>query len=311
MDHTTNKKRILLFLSLAFGISWLTALIIYLTGGLTDSPTFSIENSQFSLAYILLATAYMFGPALANILTRLITHEGTEALYLRPLFENGKWKYYLAAWFSPGFCTLAGSLLFFLIFPRFFDLELSSLTQQLEAAGQTPNLGPWAIVIIQALQAMLLSPLLNTISAFGEEFGWRAYLQPKLMPLGSRKAIFLTGLVWGVWHWPIILMGYNYGLDYFGAPFLGPLGMVWFTLNLGVILGWLTIKSGSVWPAAIAHGAINGIASIGLLLEKGNPSTLLGPTPVGVVGAAGLTIFSLAILFHPNALTNQEINSIS
>lgn len=306
MINTLNKKRVILFLSLAFGLSWLTALIIYLTGGLTDSPTFLIENTPISLAYILMATAYMFGPAIANILTRLITREGKAALNLRPQFENGKWKYYLVAWFAPGVCTLLGTLLFFLVFPRYFDPDLTVLTQQLQASGQSPNLSPWLIIAIQALQAILISPLLNTISAFGEEFGWRAYLQPKLMALGARKAILLTGLVWGVWHWPVILMGYNYGLDYYGAPYLGPLVMVWFTLNLGVILGWLTIKSESVWPAAIAHGAINGIASIGILLVKDSPSTLLGPTPVGIIGCAGLTVFAFIILLHPNALRQQR-----
>lgn len=311
MVSTRNKKRIILFLCLAFGISWLTALIIYLTGGLKDSPKYLIDNTQISLATILMASIYMFGPAIANILTRVITHEGKEAVYLRPQFDNGKWKYYLVAWISPGVCTMMGALIFFLIFPRYFDPNLTSLIHQLEAAGQTLNLGPWLIVAIQALQAILISPLLNTISAFGEEFGWRAYLQPKLMPLGTRKAVLITGVIWGIWHWPIILMGYNYGFDYIGAPFLGPLGMVWFTLNLGVILGWLSIKSENVWPAAIGHGAINGIASIGLLLVKGNPSTLLGPTPVGIIGAVGLTIFSLIILFHPNALQIQEIKHIA
>ena len=82
--------------------------------------------------------------------------------------------------------------------------------------------------------------------------------------------------------------------------------MVWFTLNMGVILGWLTIKSKSVWPAAIAHGAINGIASIGILLVKDSPSTLLGPTPVGIIGCAGLTVFALIILLNPNALRQQR-----
>ena len=304
-----ENKRIFLFLIMAFGISWMTALVIYVTGGLTDSPTISIENSQISLAYILLATAYMFGPAIANILTRIITQEGRSSLYLHPHFDGGRWVTYLLAWFLPGVCTLIGAVVFFLVFPNLFDPELSVLTQQLEAVGQARTLSPWIVVILQALQAILISPLLNTISTFGEEFGWRAYLQPKLMPLGARKANLLTGLIWGVWHWPIILMGYNYGFNYYGAPFLGLLAMVWFTLNLSVILGWLTIKAENVWPAAIAHGAINGIASIGLLFVQGSPSTLLGPTPVGIIGGSGLTIVALILFILPGSFKKNNLRN--
>jgi len=56
-----NKKRIITFLVCAFGISWAAGLVIYLTGGLTDSPII-IESSGITLAYVLLASAYMWGP---------------------------------------------------------------------------------------------------------------------------------------------------------------------------------------------------------------------------------------------------------
>ena len=59
---------------------------------------------------------------------------------------------------------------------------------------------PWTVVISQTLFAVLIAPLINSIPILGEEFGWRAYLQPKLMPLGGRTAILLTGVIWGVWH---------------------------------------------------------------------------------------------------------------
>jgi membrane protease YdiL (CAAX protease family) len=297
-----NRKRIKIFVIWAFGISWLTGLVIFLTGGLDNSPTYDLGGAQISLAYILLATAYMFGPAIANILTRLITHERFQALNLKPHFEQGKWKYFLIAWFLPGILTIAGSIMFFLLFPRFFDGQLNLLKDQLGSAGGNQQINPWMIVIVQILQALIISPLLNSIATFGEEFGWRGYLQPKLMPLGGRKAVLITGIIWGIWHWPVILMGYNYGNDYFGAPFLGPLAMVWFTLSLSVIFGWLTIKSSNVWPAVIAHGAINGIAAIGLIFVKGTPDSLLGPTPVGFIGGIGLTIIALILLIAPRAL---------
>ena len=301
-----DKKRIWIYLGFAFGISWLTALVIYLTGGLQNSPVIDLDGTQITLAYLLLATVYMFGPALANIVTRLVTREGKADLFLEPKFDRGRWLFWLLAWFLPGLLTILGVVIFFALFPTYYDPNLGILTQQLEAAGSTTPASPWLIVVAQTLQALLLTPVLNAIPTFGEEFGWRGYLQPKLMPLGARKAVLLTGLIWGVWHWPVILMGYNYGLDYFGAPFLGPLAMVWFTLALAVIFGWLSFKSQSVWPAVIGHGALNGIAAIGILLVRGEPSPLLGPAPTGVIGGLGMTLFAVILLIVPNAFKTKK-----
>lgn len=301
METSVDKKRILIFLAFAFGISWAGALIIYLTGGLENSPVYDIAGAQISLALILLPTVYMFGPAIANILTRWVTGEGRQDLHLRPRFENKRWVHFLAAWVLPGLLTIAGLILFFIILPKYFDSDFTLLRNQLSTTG-VDDVNPWLIIVLQTVQAILMAPMLNAIPTFGEEFGWRGYLQPKLMPLGGRKAILLTGLIWGVWHWPVILMGYNYGLDYFGAPFLGPLMMVWFTLILSALLGWVTIKANNVWPAVIGHGALNGIAALGLLFVQGEPSTLLGPSPVGLIGGAGFTIVALIIFFHPHAL---------
>jgi membrane protease YdiL (CAAX protease family) len=306
MQSKIEKKRLWLFLGFAFGISWLTALVIYLTGGLQNSPTLSLGGAEISLAYLLLSTAYMFGPAIANILTRLITREGKAGLLLEPKFDHGRGVFWLLAWFLPGVLIILGAVIFFILFPAHYDPELGVVAQQLEAAGSSTTANPWLIVVSQTIQAMLLAPLLNAIPTFGEEFGWRGYLQPKLMPLGGRKAVLLTGVIWGVWHWPVILMGYNYGLDYFGAPFLGPLAMVWFTASLAVIFGWLSLKAQSVWPAVIGHGALNGIAGIGVLLVKGSPSSLLGPVPTGVIGGLAISLFALILLLNPKSFKPKE-----
>jgi membrane protease YdiL (CAAX protease family) len=302
MINQQDKRRIIIYLSFTFGIAWATALVIYITGGLKNSPAYNIGGLQLSLAFILLATIYMFSPAIANLLTRLTTKEGKANLSLQPKLKQGRWLFFLATWLLPGILTIAGTVLYFMLFPGFFDPNLSLLMEQLSVVEGIESINPWVIVVLQTSQAILIAPILNAISTFGEEFGWRGYLQPKLLPLGSRKAILLTGVIWGVWHWPMILMGYNYGTEYFGAPFLGPLAMVWFTITLSVIFGWATIKAGSVWPGVIGHGAINGIASIGLLFVQGTPDPLLGPAPVGLIGGLGLTAAAVLLFILPNAL---------
>lgn len=309
MKFNLNLKRSLIFLFIAFGFSWGTGLVIYLTGGLERSPII-IPSLNISLAVLLLAIPYMAGPGLANLLTRLITKEGWKDLWLKPK-KSGRIKYYLIAWLSPAIITLLGVIFFFIIFPENFDQTLSNLSNELNSFssqnGETNvfQINLWLIVTIQIIQAIFLSPVLNAFSVFGEELGWRAYLFPKLMPFGIRKASIFTGVIWGVWHWPIILMGHNYGFDYPGEPWTGLIAMVWFTTILSIIFSWLTLETQSVWPAVIAHGALNGIAAVGLLFYLGEPNTLLGPAPTGLIGGLGFTVIALNLLFHPTALKNK------
>jgi membrane protease YdiL (CAAX protease family) len=202
----------------------------------------------------------------------------------------------------PAILTILGGALFFLIFPHHFDPSLSTIKDMIaEMGGQPGEPVPFSLpmmVAIMLAQSILVTPLINGFFTFGEEFGWRAYLQPKLMPLGERATYLLMGLIWGVWHWPVIAMGHNYGLyglDYPGAPWAGMLAMVWFTLVLGTFLGWATLRGGSVWPAVIGHAAVNGIAGLGVLFARGEPYLVLGPMPSGLIGSAGWTLAALLI----------------
>jgi uncharacterized protein len=309
MKTNLDTKRIYIFLAITFALAWSMALIVYFTGGLQNSPVI-IPGTPVTLALVLLAAPVMWAPALGNILTRLITKEGWKNTYLRPHFKRG-WPYWLAAWFVPGILTLAGAAIYFLFFPQHFDPSLGTLRELIGSSTAGMNINIWVVVAVQTVQALILSPILNSIATFGEEFGWRAYLQPKLMPLGGRKAMLWMGLIWGVWHWPIILMGHNYGLDYPGAPFLGPLAMVWFCLVIGIFLGWATLKSRSVWPAVIGHAAVNGIAGLSVFFVQGTPNPVLGPLPVGIIGGLGFTLVALLIYFSPNGLSEPESTSAS
>ncbi|NLF50275.1 MAG: CPBP family intramembrane metalloprotease [Leptolinea sp.] len=148
-------------------------------------------------------------------------------------------------------------------------------------------------MIGQFIQAMLIAPIINSFFTFGEEFGWRGFLQPTLMPLGERKALVVTGIIWGVWHAPVIAMGHNYGLSYPGFPWTGILGMVWFCVLLGIFLGWLSLRAKNVWPAVIGHAAINGIAGLPVYFSTGDQNPLLGPLPVGIIGS--IAFFAVAV----------------
>lgn len=130
------------------------------------------------------------------------------------------------------------------------------------------------------------------------------YLQPKLMPLGGRKAMLVMGVVWGLWHAPLIAMGHNYGTNYPGAPWTGILATVWIMSILGTFLGWATLRAGSVWLAIIGHGAFNGIAGIYVFFTQGTPNTLLGPSAAGLIGSWAIAVVALIIFLKRDALVS-------
>lgn len=292
-------RRIWIYLAVAFGFSWTLYLIVFLNGGLEDSPAL-VSGTPITLALVLLL-ASMWGPTLGHVAARMFTGEGWHDVGLRPHLRRG-WPYWVLMWLLPALFSLIGAALFFWLYPQFFDPSMRAMQEQVQGAtGEAVEIPTLALMLVGFAQAVLLSPVLNLIGVFGEEFGWRGYLQPKLMPLGFRRAMLLMGVIWGVWHWPVIAMGYNYGTDYPGYPWLGPLAMVWFTLVVGTVLGWSVLRGRSVWPAVIGHGALNGIAGGAALFLTGEPNTLLGPLPVGFIGGIAWSVMALWLLWRGSA----------
>ena len=284
-----DRRRITLFLVFTFGFSWAIALAIWATGGLADSRELV---GGLTLALPLL-TVSMFGPAFGVFLTRWITKEGWEDHRAR--FNGPAWPW-VAMLFGPTVLSVVGIVAYFVVFPDQFDASMPILAEQLQAAedltGEAVPIPAQLLGIIQIIAAVTIAPLINAIPAFGEEFGWRGYLQWKLRPLGWMKALLLVNVIWSVWHWPIIAMGHNYGFDYPGAPWTGFLAMTVFTVSIGGLLGWSAERTGSALPAALGHGAINATASLGaLFLATGaEPSSLLGPFATGLGGGVGFIV---------------------
>ena len=138
-------------------------------------------------------------------------------------------------------------------------VEFSAMLAQ-GAGDQTSGLAAvpeWLLLAIVGVQAVVLGPVLALPIAFGEEYGWRGYLQGELIKLGRMRGILLVGVIWGLWHAPIIAMGHNYP----GYPVLGIFLMTLYTVALGFFLGYAVLKSGSVWLAAFLHGLNNQVAA--------------------------------------------------
>ena len=238
----------------------------------------------------------MFFPAIGVLLTRLITKEGFKDAWLKPNLKKNL-RFYLLAWFGPAILTFAGCALYFLLVPGTFDPSCGYMRQTMEAAGmpyEAQAVPMDLLMLIQTVQALFLAPVLNFVTCFGEEWGWRGYLLPKVSKhFSTVPTLLITGIIWGLWHAPLTIIGHNYGLGYWGFPFTGIGMMCVFCTVLGIFMSYVTLKTKSCIPAILAHGAINGIAAIGIYFtfDGGNP--FVGPAPTGIIGIIPFVIVAI------------------
>ena len=291
-----NLIRVLVYVGITFALSWgYCFLLLYpILGGesLTGVP---------SIVAQLMTAAVMFFPAVGVLLTRLVTKEGFKNSWLR-LNLKSNIKLYLLAWFGPGVLTFLGMGLYFLLFPKELDLSFSYFIATLESAGAPMETLPIPIgllMAIQCVQGLLLAPALNFVTCFGEEWGWRGYLLPKLSTLmPTVPTMLVSGVIWGLWHAPLTAVGHNYGLGYPGFPFTGIAMMCLFCIVLGIFLSYVTLKTGSCIPAVLAHGAINGIAAIGIYFTATGGNPFIGPAPTGIIGLIPFILVAIIMVIR-------------
>lgn len=279
-----EKKRIVIYVALAYGLAWaLWFAVVYPMvngGGLGTSVQLAIA-------------AGMFAPAIAAALTRLITKEGFKDAWIKPRAFKKTWRYYVLAWFGPLVLVLAGAVLYFLINPADFDPSMGYVIQttheQAEAMGVELAIDDETIRLSQyaSLATLVIAPAINAVTCFGEEWGWRGYLLPHLLERFSIiPTLLISGIIWGLWHAPITLIGHNYGLGYAGYPFTGIAAMCLFCIVVGVFMSYVTLRTGSCLPAVFAHGMVNGSAAMGLIFSATGGNPFVGPAPTGIVGGA-------------------------
>ena len=133
-------------------------------------------------------------------------------------------------------------------------------------------------------------------------------MMPRLKErFGLLNGRLLGGIIWGVWHWPLMLLvGYEYGTDYLGAPVLGLVVWCVFCFAINTLLDWLYEKTGCIWVPAIAHGAVNAIATLPTILTYPEDAyyNVLGPMPIGLISM--LPVLALAVWLTLQQMKNEE-----
>ncbi|MBC7724595.1 MAG: CPBP family intramembrane metalloprotease [Burkholderiaceae bacterium] len=284
-------RAVVIFLLIAFGLSWLVTLPLYLSGDGLAHPLFMV-----------IAAVMMYTPAVAAFVVVLFVRRPRSIprllglAPLRPLWRTAG----LSAIALVGFPLLAFLAMLLGQAMGLIRLDLvnfSGFTALLEANG-VPDLTRDTVLLIVIAQVAFipLNAVFSSIAAFGEEIGWRGWLLPNLLPLGTWPALVLSGAVWGLWHTPLILLGYNYGL----ADVRGVLLMVGWCVLLGILIGWLRLRSASVWPSVFAHGAVNAATSalaIAFVAVESTGAAEPDPAIFGtILGWSGWIVLAVAIL---------------
>ena len=339
---SVNWSRVGWFLGLAFSLTWLVDLAIYLTGGLTNPgtrlllqfqmllPAFSAmllnvfffkdtsiyyrsnraASRWFVYFYFLLTGLYLVGsvvslvkPDLSAIITSVLLIPGFLGLILlvfirlksgrNTLIDAGLAGGKARVWFGYGLALVV----FFAIQSWLnYVFNLGTVIDIKTAFPQTAtnNLPTSALLFSIAMNAVILGPFLGLIISFGEEYGWRGFLQTELVKLGRVRGIFLLGVIWGIWHWPVIWMGYNYP----GQPLLGSLFMVLYCIILAYFLAYAVFKSQGIWTAAYLHALNNQTLSF-FMVAVVAPTSVIYSFGIGLPALALGAIIVLLLLRDP------------
>ncbi len=159
------------------------------------------------------------------------------------------------------------------------------------------------------VQMILQGSLIGLIIAFGEEYGWRAFLQSQLIRMGKKRGVLVLGLIWGAWHYPVIWMGHNYP----GQPVWGTLLMTIFCILLAYVLGYAMLKTGSIWLVAFMHAILDQAANYfsGVIYR---PADAIFSFGVGIYGMACVAIIVALMLRDPvwkdNPAVEGQVDSI-
>lgn len=309
MDMKSNNRRIIIFLMLTFVMTYGVEIFLIMP------MAASIDLKQAYLAERL-SRGVMFIPAIGALITRLATKEkGNRENLMLSLKLKGNLKYYGFAWLGFIALTVLGVGLYFFIFPSQFDADIgyarALLNAQIQNTGNTATQDQVKkMILLQMIIRIFCSPILNIVTCFGEEWGWRGYLLPRMLKkFKIVPAILASGVIWGLWYMPLIAIGYNYGFGYRGFPFVGMIAMCLFCIVIGILLSYVTIRTGSCIPAIIGNGTLNGIASMGLYFTSlQNPyNVFLGPAPTGLIGGAGFILTAGVLLYRLYKEEKQKI----
>lgn len=278
--------------------SWIFAAFMWFGMGIHNTT----DNLKL---YSLCAAIYMFFPLVCALVIQIIKKEKLGSTGLLKFKIRWLW---LVAWLLPVVIVVATIIVNSLFegcelkfhMPPIPGMEnLSPEDMAKISAMQNPK----AIIITTLVSGLFAGITINAIAAFGEEYGWRNYLVSLLKGRNFWVACLFIGVVWGLWHFPIILMGHNYFIHRTAGVFM----MVAMCLVMTPIELYLVLKAKSVYPAAIFHGTVNALAGATMLFISGGSDLINGVA--GLSGIITMAVVTLILFVYDRFVSEDKIMS--
>jgi membrane protease YdiL (CAAX protease family) len=257
---------------------------------------------------MLFSTIYMFFPMVTDLVLQAIDKEKFNHTGLVNFKIKWSW---LVAWLLP----MAMVLICILVNGLMPGVELKYSAEQLINQYHIPEdqqdmvreqfekLPAWLMMGLILISGLTMGVSVNALASFGEEYGWRNYLVHALREHKFWTAALFIGVVWGIWHFPLILMGHNYPNE----PYWGVLLMVVMCILMGVIELYFVLKTKSMIVAAIMHGTFNALAGVVIYFTLGGNDFLNGMP--GLSGFIAMLITILCIWIYDKYIAREGIMS--
>ena len=283
-DKKVETKRIIYFLALCFGVAWISEIFAVI-------PMYQSGDADIIKEASDMVSQLMLTPALAALVVRIGTREGlVKSGFQFNFFEHKV--LFLLGWFGTTALTFLGAVIYFLIFRDNFDPDMTSfVTYSMSVADEGTQMD--AVNMVAAYKTDLLikvftAAALDLINSFGEEWGFRAYLLPKLYrKFGAVPSMLLSGFISGLWYAPLVAVGYYYGTGNVGFPVVNIIAICIFGTVTGIIYSYLCLRTGSIFPAVFAHSTVNVMMSQAALFTVDGGNLFVGPSPTGILSEIG------------------------
>ena len=232
----TKFKPIIIFLSITFALSAIFYFLIIYSGTLDGGA------GQYVMGL-------MWCPGISALITMKILKRNISDLG----WKWGKTKYQIKSYLIPLLYTFIAYIIIWSFgWGKFYNGETVNWITKSFGLGE---IGSGFSILFYFILVGVFGIIGSMSSALGEEIGWRGFLVPELYKSqGFTKTSLITGLIWGVWHLPILLFAdYNSGTP---SWFAMPCFMV-LIISISFIYTWFRMKSGSLWTGVILHGSHN------------------------------------------------------
>lgn len=269
----------------------------------------ALLNIREGIGFQVMGMAYMLLPAIVAFCLQKFIYKKPLKNEFKISFKFNKW--FIIAIVTPLFIVFF-SILIGLLFPEVhFSKDLEGYfyryadqlgeDQLLMMKEQMSEIPSFLFPILVIFSSIIAGCTINSVFAFGEELGWRGYMLYYLRKFSFVKVSVFTGIVWGFWHFPLILMGHNYPQH----PVIGVIFMVIFCILFSFISTYIVIKSNSVITAALIHGNFNAVAGLPILYLVGGNDLTIGVT--GIAGFIAMIVIISGLFIYDKYISKENI----